>query len=150
MGGFRANVAGILQRDDGRIFVGERLKVQEAWQFPQGGVDRGEDLIAALKRELREEIGVMPDLYEIEACRTGYRYLFPKKHAKKTNWEGQEQTYFLCHFHGTDADICLESEEPEFSRFQWIPPVGFQLEWVADFKREVYQQVFRDFFALEI
>jgi putative (di)nucleoside polyphosphate hydrolase len=58
MSRFRPNVAAILQREDGRILVGERADVPGAWQFPQGGVNEGEGSLEALERELEEEIGV--------------------------------------------------------------------------------------------
>ncbi len=43
---YRSNVAAILRRGDGKILVAERMNFKHAWQFPQGGVDKGEDLIA--------------------------------------------------------------------------------------------------------
>ena len=52
MSEYRPNVAAIMQRTDGKILVAERADVQDAWQFPQGGVDPGEDLLAALYREV--------------------------------------------------------------------------------------------------
>ena len=56
--GFRNNVALLLERRDGKIFLGERVDRHEAWQFPQGGVDAGESLETALHREVKEEIGL--------------------------------------------------------------------------------------------
>jgi putative (di)nucleoside polyphosphate hydrolase len=55
---YRPNVAAILQRENGDIFVAERISVPGAWQFPQGGIDEGEDAETALFRELAEEIGI--------------------------------------------------------------------------------------------
>ena len=57
--GFRANVGIILMRDDGRLFLGRRIG-NRGWQFPQGGVRRGEPVEQALFRELKEEIGLDP------------------------------------------------------------------------------------------
>lgn len=147
---YRPNVAAIILRADHRIFVGERLKVANAWQFPQGGVDEGEDLIAALRREVGEELGLASKHFEIAECRTGYRYKFPKGHRKFGNWRGQEQTYFLCKFKGMDSCIDLDAHEREFSRFQWILPEEYELSWLPDFKKKVYRQVFRDFFQIDL
>ncbi len=120
-----------------------------SWQFPQGGVDPGEDLITALHREVEEEIGVPKSLYDLVACRTDYRYKFPKGKLKKGIYCGQTQTYFLCDFKGRDEDINLLTHEQEFSRFRWIDPREFDLSWVPRFKRPVFVRVFRDFFGIE-
>lgn len=145
---YRPNVAAILQREDGKIFVAERVDYRGSWQFPQGGVDDGEDLIAALYREVEEEIGVSPKSYEIAECRTGYRYKFPGGHLKKGLFCGQEQTYFLCRYLGDSDDINLEHHTREFSDYKWIKPEKFKLKWVPKFKRRVFRKVMIDFFDI--
>ena len=70
---YRPNVAAILQRENGDIFVAERINIKGAWQVPQGGIDSGEDAETALFRELQEEIGLVvaqPPVRwrRIEAC----------------------------------------------------------------------------------
>ncbi|MFT5468537.1 MAG: putative (di)nucleoside polyphosphate hydrolase [Verrucomicrobiales bacterium] len=150
MAKYRPNVAAILLRADKKILVAERIKIRGAWQFPQGGVDDGEDLIAALKREVEEEVGLAPNFYELAACRTGYRYKFPKTHSKNGKWRGQDQTYFLCRFRGMDKNFDLNFHEREFAQFKWIAPEEFELNCLPVFKREVYREVFRDFFNLDL
>ena len=56
----RPNVGVVLFRHDGRVWLGRRAGAPgpDNWQFPQGGVDKGEDLEAAALRELAEETGV--------------------------------------------------------------------------------------------
>jgi len=117
-----------------------------SWQFPQGGVDEGEDLIAALYRETEEEVGIPPDKYDIVACRTGYRYKFPGGHLKKGFFCGQEQTYFLCDYHGKKKDVKLDTHVREFTKYKWILPSEFDVKWVPKFKRPVFKRVLRDFF----
>ena len=146
---YRPNVAAILQRPDGKILVAERTDTADAWQFPQGGVDPGEDLIGALLREVEEEIGVGRESYDLEQCRTGYRYKFPNGHLKKGVWVGQEQTYFLCRFRGSDAEIDV-GDYGEFARFRWIEPDEFRLNYLPKFKRKVYRRVFDDFFGVKL
>ena len=150
MATYRPNVAAIL-RDPGtgKIFIGERIDHKGSWQFPQGGVDRGEDLLSALYREVEEETGVPKSLYALVACRTDYRYKFPNGKLKKGKYCGQTQTYFLCDFLGRDEDINLKAHVQEFSRFLWIDPKDFDLAWVPRFKRPVFIRVFRDFFGIK-
>ena len=147
---FRPNVAALLERATGEIFVAERLGMKGAWQFPQGGVDKGETMEQAFFRELEEEIGVVPEKVEILETRSGYRYAFPKNRLKYGIYGGQEQTYFRCRFLGSDADIRLDAHNQEFGRWRWIPPALFQLSWVPKFKREVYRQVFHDFYQMDL
>ena len=143
------NVAAILQRANGDIFVAERINIPGAWQFPQGGIDEGEDAEKALFRELAEEIGVKRALLESTQRRDGYRYAFNKGRLKYGIYGGQEQTYFLCRFLGEDNDFNLDATHREFVSFKWIKPSEFQMDWVPKFKRHVYRQVMLDFFGIE-
>jgi len=149
MPSYRPNVAAILRRPkNGAILIGERVTHPGSWQFPQGGVDPGEDLIGALYREVEEEVGVPPDKYTLQACRTDYRYKFPNGHKKKGLFCGQVQTYFLCDYHGKKNEIDLDAHVREFSDYRWIQPEEFLIDWVPRFKRRVFRQVFRDFFGI--
>ena len=146
---YRPNAAAILQKANGDIFVAERINIPGAWQFPQGGIDDGEDAETAVFRELAEEIGVKRELLEIIQRREGYRYAFSKGRLKYGIYGGQEQTYFLCRFLGEDKDFNLDATHREFARFKWIKPSEFQMDWVPKFKRHVYRQVMLDFFGIE-
>ncbi|MDB6120268.1 MAG: nudix box signature [Verrucomicrobiaceae bacterium] len=147
---YRPNVAAILRNAEQKIFVAERINIPGAWQFPQGGVDEGEVPEQALFREVQEEIGVPPELVRIVQQRGGYRYSFAKGRLKYGLFGGQEQTYYLCDYLGTDADIRLDATHQEFATFKWIEPAEFKLDWVPRFKRAVYAAVMRDFFGLEL
>ena len=147
---YRPNVAAILRDAQGRIFIAERLGMKDSWQFPQGGVDDGEALDAALFREVEEEIGVKPKLIRIIEQRSGYRYRFSKGRLKYGVFGGQEQTYYLCEFLGTDKDIDLDQKAAEFGRYRWVQPADFLLKWVPKFKQPTYGQVFRDFFGVTL
>ncbi len=151
---YRPNVAILLVREDGRLLVCERLKVKGAWQFPQGGVDEGETLEEALKREVEEEIGLLPVSYDILEMKGGYRYVYPdnvkKKKKGKKYFDGQEQTYYRCLLHDQKAKIDIEREPREFRATDWIKPADFQLSWLPEFKQQVYRKVMKDFFAVEL
>ena len=144
---YRSNVGAILKRADGKILIGERSNVAGAWQFPQGGVKKSETAREALVRELKEELSLVPGHYRVIESKWPYRYLFPPGRTKE-NFDGQEQTYFLIEFTGADSNINVTTDEPEFARFRWIEPSEFRIEWVPRFKREVYRNVFSDFFGI--
>ena len=127
--------------------IGERSNVAGAWQFPQGGVKKSETPRAALSRELMEELSLTSAYYRVIESKGPYRYLFPPGRTKE-GFDGQEQTYFLIEFTGTDSDLDVKTDEPEFVRFRWIEPSEFQIDWVPRFKREVYRKVFLDFFRV--
>ncbi len=144
---YRPNVAGILRNSKGKVLVCERLGKDGAWQFPQGGVDDGETALEALYRELEEEIGVTRELYTVVEQRGGYRYKFAEGRLKFGTYGGQEQTYFLCDYHGKKSQIVIDTDHPEFQSADWIKPARFDLNAVPKFKQAVYEQVFKDFFG---
>ena len=145
---YRPNVAAILERSDGKIFVGERLDVPGAWQFPQGGIDEGETDEEALVREIEEEIGLKPDDYEVVESRGGYRYKFPDGVVKWRIYRGQQQIYFRCALKGDESSIRLDAHHQEFGDYRWILPEEFDLDWLPKFKRGVYASVLNDFFGV--
>ena len=58
--GFRPNVGIILCNDQRKLFWAKRIG-QDAWQFPQGGINENESPEEAMFRELGEEVGLKPD-----------------------------------------------------------------------------------------
>lgn len=145
---FRPNVAFILQNAIGEILVCERSDSAGSWQFPQGGMKHGETPEQALSREVQEELGLVPAQYEVLTGKGPYQYLFSDGYKKK-HYDGQEQHYFLAKLLQADAAIALDGAH-EFRAFRWLAPDKYHLDWVAPMKREVYQQVFRDFFSVEL
>lgn len=146
---YRPNAALILLNDQGEILLGERLDTQDSWQFPQGGAKRGEPLDRALVRETREEIGLRAEAFEMIERHGPFRYQFPGG-LKKNGCIGQEQIYFLSRLRPGYHLPAGPIDSPEFRRLRWIFPADFQLDWVADFKREVYRCVFHEVFGVEL
>jgi putative (di)nucleoside polyphosphate hydrolase len=144
---YRPNVAAIIRRADGCVLIGQRADFPESWQFPQGGIDPGESREEAVRREVREETGLAAALYELRGCRGPYRYDFPRGPDHRGH-HGQEQWYFLCHWHGPDEPaLDLTSTCGEFAALRWTPVDGFPLELVPPMKRDVYRRVLADFFG---
>lgn len=151
---YRPNVAALVLDARGRLLVCERAGCPGSWQFPQGGIDPGEETRDALHREIREEIGLLPEHYEVLEERGGYRYLYPpdvrNKKLRKHGHHGQEQTYFLCRLLPDAPEVDVDQKPREFSDYQWIKPARFNIKWLPAFKRDVYREVMRDFFELDL
>ncbi len=133
----------------GHIFVGQRVdRDYDAWQMPQGGVDPGEDPRNAALRELEEETGITRDLVVIEAeSKDWLPYELPRELVPKLwkgRFRGQEQKWFLLRFKGTDAQVNIQTEIPEFSKWRWLP-ADKMLDGIVPFKREVYARVVGEF-----
>ena len=142
---YRRNVGVMVLNTDGHVWVGQRKdRYKDAWQMPQGGIDKGEDPKAAALRELEEETGITPDLVELIAETDGWLpYELPHDlipQLWKGRYRGQEQKYYLLRFIGTDAQINIETEEPEFSAWKWMPPADLPGA-IVPFKRDVYRRV---------
>jgi putative (di)nucleoside polyphosphate hydrolase len=143
------NVAAIVQNSAKEILICERIETDGAWQFPQGSLEKGESAEEALQRELWEEIGLKPGQYRIVSQRGPYRYLYGRGRQKK-GYDGKEQTYFLVQLTSDSVKLNLEATTAEFQAYRWIRPEQFQEKWLPKMKREVYRQVFQDFFGINL
>lgn len=135
----------------GDVFVGQRMDSEyNAWQMPQGGVDKGEDPQTAALRELEEETGITADLVEIIAQSDRWLpYELPYDLVPKLwkgRYRGQEQKWFLLRFKGLDDQVNIATEHAEFSAWQWMPIKGL-VDNIVPFKREVYTNVLEEFAA---
>lgn len=142
----RPNVAAILRRPDGRLLIGQRSDHPSCWQFPQGGVDKGESAREALVREVEEEVGLRAESYRVAEERGPYIYDFPGGPDRR-GYLGQCQTYFLCDL-SPGTEISLVGTCGEFLDVRWAAPDEFPLDTVPAMKREVYRRVLRDFFGV--
>ena len=149
--GYRPCVGVMLVNDRGRVFVGRRIDNKEGdwWQMPQGGVDEGEDLRAAALRELGEETGVKAEhVTIIQRMEHAVRYDLPEELIGKLwngKYRGQEQTWFLARFSGSDDDIDLEAHDPpEFCDWKWVEPAQLP-DLIVPFKKRVYRSVLEAF-----
>jgi len=144
---YRPAVAAILQDRSGRILICERADTSGAWQFPQGGIETGETPVAALMREVLEEISLPRTAYSISSVRGPYRYRFPAGLTKK-GFRGQAHHYFLLRLRGPKSLLTVAGPNAEFRSTRWIRPEEFNLAWLPPMKRRAYRQVLRDFFGV--
>jgi putative (di)nucleoside polyphosphate hydrolase len=142
---FRPNVGIVLLSGDGRVWLGRRADTSGSrnWQFPQGGVDEGEDLHDAALRELWEETGAT-SVRLIGRTSDWIAYRFPENYRRSKaarGWLGQKQIWFAFRFTGEESEFDLAAHEPaEFDLWRWAD-FDEALESVVEFKRETYRQV---------
>lgn len=145
--GYRSNVGIILSNHQRRLFWGRRVG-QEAWQFPQGGIQPDESPEQAMFRELEEEVGLQA--YQVEllgATQDWLRYRLPRRFVR---WHcnpvciGQKQIWFLLRICCQEADFCLDrTARPEFEDWRWVS-YWQPVREVVFFKREVYQRALEE------
>jgi putative (di)nucleoside polyphosphate hydrolase len=148
---YRRGVGVMLLNGEGKVFVGARIdNPEDAWQMPQGGIDDGEQPWPAALRELEEETGIRPTLVEKLAEHPELlRYDLPEEWREKLwrgKWKGQMQHWFLARFLGTDADVNLATDHPEFREWKWVDPRQLP-ELIVPFKRDLYRRLLEDFAA---
>ncbi len=137
----RLGVGVVVLNKENKVFVGKRKdNPVNKWQMPQGGVDDGEDLVGAMKRELSEETGIknIKILKEIDGW-SKYElpdYLLGK--IWKGKYRGQKQKWFVVKFLGSDNEINLQTKNPEFIEWQWID-IDSLPSVIVDFKKKVYE-----------
>jgi putative (di)nucleoside polyphosphate hydrolase len=149
LSGHRPNVGIVLFNTAGQVWLGRRAGTPGPynWQFPQGGVDEGEDLYPAALRELEEETGVTS--VELIAQSKGWIvYDFPPEVAASgggRGWKGQKQAWFALRFTGDEAEIRLDAhKKPEFDAWRW-GNLAEAPDLVVPFKRNAYEAVVRCF-----
>ena len=142
----RTGVGIIVLNNNNQVFVGKRKdNPGEKWQMPQGGVDKGEDYIAAMKRELIEETSIknIKILKEIEHM---YQYELPENLVGiiwKGKFRGQKQKWFIVKFLGYDSEININTKYPEFIEWKWIEPKKLP-EVIVNFKKDLYLNLLKE------
>tara|TARA_Y100000814_G_scaffold8536_1_gene7199 strand:+ start:322 stop:795 length:474 start_codon:yes stop_codon:yes gene_type:complete len=139
----RIGVGVIVLNEKNRVFVGKRKdNPVDKWQMPQGGVNEGEKLIDAMKRELEEETGIknIKILKEIDGWS---KYELPKNLLGKIwrgKYRGQKQKWFIVKFIGDEDEINLKTSKPEFIEWKWLDIENLP-GVIVEFKRKVYEDL---------
>lgn len=136
---YRPNVGICLFGPGGHVFAGrltpnpdgwpdpERTAPGADWSMPQGGIDAGEDLETAARRELWEETGVTSASL-LAIGEPSWTYDFPARGApshKLHPFRGQQQRWVAFRFDGSEAEIRVDAahthEPAEFLEWAWRP-----------------------------
>ena len=146
---YRRGVGVMLLNFEGQVWVGRRIDyTDEAWQMPQGGMNKGEAPWDTALRELEEETGIPPHLVErIAECPERLKYDLPpelRRSLWKGKWKGQLQDWYLCRFLGDDRDVSIATKHPEFNDWKWVEPALLP-ELILPFKRDLYRDLLRHF-----
>ena len=142
----RTGVGIIVLNNNNQVFVGKRKdNPGEKWQMPQGGVDKGEDYIAAMKRELIEETSIknIKILKEIEHM---YQYELPENLVGiiwKGKFRGQKQKWFIVKFMGNESEININTLHAEFIEWKWIDAEMLP-EIIVEFKKNLYLNLLKE------
>ena len=145
--GFRPNVGIILLNQKNEVFWGKRIRTH-SWQFPQGGIDRGESPEQAMFRELHEEVGLAAQHVRVVArTRDWLRYEVPDRYIRRDargHYKGQKQIWFLLQLTAHDWNLNLRAtDHPEFDAWRWND-YWVPLDLVVEFKRDVYQMALNE------
>lgn len=144
--GFRPNVGIIVANDRGQVLWAKRVG-QDAWQFPQGGINDNESAEQALYRELQEEIGLDPADVEVVGATHGWlRYKLPRRllHQNPSGFVGQKQKWYLLKMLASDDAVSFNCfRTPEFDYWQWVS-YWYPLGQVVAFKKDVYRRAMKE------
>lgn len=156
---YRPCVGVVLFNKQGQVWFGKRQWNQvpehrepdHLWQWPQGGIDKGEEPLPAAERELYEEtnvssfsfLGEAPDWlnYDLQPEMLGI--------GLKGKYRGQTQRWFAFLFEGDDNEINVTTpgggaHPAEFSQWRW-GDLTEAPDLVVPFKRGVYERVVEAF-----
>jgi len=140
---FRRGVLGVFYKE-GKVLVCERALTANAWQFPQGGIDEGEDEDVAILREVREELGLTTAKI-LRKSKATVPYYFPEtmKHKLCDNFCGQEHSWYLLTYDEAESINFHVSDEVEFKAFKWVAPESAIAD-VISWRQDAYRQGLRE------
>ena len=139
----RIGVGAVLLNNDNKVLVGKRRDNPiNKWQMPQGGVDKNEKIVDALKRELFEETSIKSYkiIHELDRWLT---YELPEDLLGKIwrgKYRGQKQRWFILRFSGEESEINVNTKKPEFLEWKWTDIESLP-NIIVDFKKKVYEKL---------
>ena len=145
---YRRNAGIVVSNPEHKVLVCQRADIKSAWQFPQGGIEKGESVKEAALRELKEETS-LTNVEHIVSLENPARYSFPPEvvasmQKRGFNNAGQDIYWSLFLFKGSDEEINLQTSEPEFINFKWVT-LQEAYDLCVDFKKPAYRVAVREF-----
>ena len=141
----RCGVGVVILNNKNEVFVGKRKDNPiDKWQMPQGGIDKGEDYLSAMKRELYEETSII-NIDVLTEIKGFFEYELPNNLIGiiwKGKFRGQKQKWFIAKFTGNEEEINLRTKNPEFIEWKWIPPDKLP-DVIVDFKKSMYLDILK-------
>lgn len=142
--GFRPNVGIVVANAAGQVLWARRVGGKDAWQFPQGGMNKGESAEDCMYRELYEEVGLEASDVDIQGQTQGWlRYKLPQSMRRSNShsrFKGQKQKWFLLELIGSQDKIRFDcADKAEFDHYTWVS-YWYPVDQVIDFKRDVYRR----------
>ena len=141
----RNGVGVIILNNENKVFVGKRKdNPVNKWQMPQGGVEKGESYLSAMKRELYEETSIK-NIEILKEINGFFEYELPKNLVGiiwKGKFRGQKQKWFIAKFIGDEKEINLQTRNPEFIEWKWIIPDDLP-KTIVDFKKKMYDELLK-------
>ena len=142
----RIGVGAIVLNEKNKVFVGKRKdNPVDKWQMPQGGVNKNEGYLVAMKRELHEETGIT-SIKVLKELDQWFEYELPKNLIGiiwKGKYRGQKQKWFIVKFTGKNSEIDLKTKHPEFIEWKWID-MNELPNVIVDFKKDVYIKLLKE------
>ena len=139
----RKGVGVVLLNNNNQVFVAKRIdNPNDFWQMPQGGIDKNEDSFNAALRELKEETSII-NVKLIKEIQEEITYNLPQNLLGiiwRGKFKGQTQKWYIMRFLGTDKEINLKTNHPEFLEWKWIDIKNIT-DKVVDFKLHVYEKI---------
>tara|TARA_A100001011_G_scaffold269319_2_gene278518 strand:+ start:1592 stop:2059 length:468 start_codon:yes stop_codon:yes gene_type:complete len=142
----RTGVGIIVLNKENKVFVGKRKDNPiDKWQMPQGGVDSGEKLVDAMRRELIEETSIK-SIEIIKEVEDWLDYELPKNLLGKIwkgKYRGQKQKWFIVKFLGSESEVNIITKKPEFIEWKWVE-INQLPSIIVDFKKNVYERLVKE------
>ena len=142
----RSGVGIVLLNKENKVFVAKRIdNPKNFWQMPQGGIDKGENFYTAALRELKEETSIT-SIKLIKEIEGNFTYILPDNLIGiiwKGKFRGQKQKWFITKFLGSDNEINVNTEQPEFIDWKWIEPRQLP-DVIVNFKKNLYIKLLRE------
>ena len=136
---FRAGVVAIVVNSTGQLMAFQRSDLVDQWQLPQGGIEPGEEPVAAAWRELGEETGLSPTDVDLVAEHPDWTlYEWPEQVRKQGRRFGQAQRWFT--FLVRDDRVEPTPDGVEFVGWKWVD-AEWLIENVVEFRHDSYRRV---------